>query len=182
MRRLLHPVLTTPESFHRIQFVPYALFVVLRKPNIHNLPVSGSVLLDSARLSKHSQTTLADPDQPTSFVQLDLAIDNHSFRIPVMAFSSLSGVIEPFSKYLAAPSWMSFFPFFSDGLLIINTGISVVDGVCFNVRSTSTPSISGRSMARRIYVRVTCRYSEGTSSAAVFLCGSEAWSVSNHVP
>ncbi len=134
-------------------------------------------------VSKHSQTTLADPDQPTSFVQLDLAIDNHSFRIPVMAFSSLSGVIEPFSKYLAAPSWMSFFPFFSDGLLIINTGISVVDGVCFNVRSTSTPSISGRSMARRIMFRLPADIRRGfASSAAVFLCGSEAWSVSNHVP
>ncbi len=62
-----------------------------------------------------------------------------------MAFSSLSGVIEPFS-HPAAPSWMSFFPFFSDRLLIINTGISVADGVC----TSSTPSISGRSMARRI--------------------------------
>jgi hypothetical protein len=36
------------------------------------------------------------------------------FRIPEMAFSSFSGVMEPFSKYPAAPSWMSFSPFFSD--------------------------------------------------------------------
>src|ERR1700730_16170248 len=72
------------------------------------------------------------------------------FRIPEMAFSSFSGVMEPFSKYPAAPSWMIFSPFFSDRLLIINTGISVVDCVCFNVRNTSTPSISGMSMSRRI--------------------------------
>jgi len=38
---------------------------------------------------------------------------------------------------------------FSDRLLIANTGISVVDGVCFNLRSTSTPSISGLSTSRR---------------------------------
>jgi hypothetical protein len=70
-----------------------------------------------------------------------------------MAFSSFSGVMEPFSKfstYPAAPSWMSFSPFFSDRLQIINTGISVVDCVCFTVQSTSTPSISGISISRRI--------------------------------
>src|ERR1700682_105982 len=72
------------------------------------------------------------------------------FRIPEMAFSSFSGVMEPFSKYPAAPSWMSFLPCFSDRLLIAKTGIWEVDGVCFNVRSTSTPSISGMSMSRRI--------------------------------
>jgi hypothetical protein len=30
-----------------------------------------------------------------------------------------------------------------------------VDGVCFNVRSTSTPSISGMSMSEKDYARVT---------------------------
>jgi len=52
-----------------------------------------------------------------------------------MAFSSFSGVMEPFSKYPAAPSWMSFLPFFSDRLLIAKTGMWDVDGVCFNFRS-----------------------------------------------
>src|SRR5260370_14794844 len=70
------------------------------------------------------------------------------FRIPEMEFSLFSGVMEPFSKYPAAPSCMSFSPFFSDRPLIINTGISVVDCVCFNVRNTSTPSISRMSMSR----------------------------------
>src|ERR1700681_4206737 len=72
------------------------------------------------------------------------------FRIPEMAFSSFSGVMEPFSKYPAAPSWMSFSPFFSDSLLIINTGISVVCGFFLHVRRPPPPSISGINMSRRI--------------------------------
>jgi hypothetical protein len=83
-------------------------------------------------------------------LSVPLGTNSRFFRIPEMAFSSFSGVMVPFSKYPAAPSWMSFWLFCSDRLLIANTGISDVEGVCFNFRSTSTPSISGMSMSRRI--------------------------------
>src|ERR1700730_13066807 len=56
---------------------------------------------------------------------------------------------------------MSFSPFFSDRQLIINTGISVVDCVCFNVRNTSTPSISGTSMSRRIMLGLQLSAAKG---------------------
>ena len=64
--------------------------------------------------------------QATAWLTASLASDssgtNSRFvRIPETAFFSFSGVIKPFSKYPATPSWMSFFPFFSDRLPIANT-------------------------------------------------------------
>jgi hypothetical protein len=82
-----------------------------------------------------------------------------------MAFSSFSGVMEPFSKYPATPSWMSFWPFFSDRLLIANTGILAVDGVCFNVRSTSAPSIIGHEHVEKDYAGATTLSSKKPSFA-----------------
>jgi len=79
-----------------------------------------------------------------------LGTNSRFFRIVETAFSNVSGVMEPFSKYPAAPSWMSVFRFFSDRLVIIKTGMSAVDDVSFNLLSTSMPPISGMSMSRRI--------------------------------